>query len=878
MNYQPDAACRAAARAAAGPSLAEQEITAAFQRVADYKAKLEREGNMTGMAERLRRFAEADAERTRIAAAMQRRHAALNAIIRDKQLANIEDMIAQGLHPKKALLAILEGTQAGVTNGRKSVQATRQAYEARFLGQMMARLDEEVPHLVGALKDEKLDADIMAEMMELRPGGQPGKTGNLDAQKVARIFADTAELARVDLNKLGASIGKLDGWAGPQMHDDMKLLAAGKDRWVGYIVTKLDLERTFSEGYEPGEVAEMLGDIYDTIITGFGNQATAASKGTRVNAANLAKTLGASRVLHFKDAASALAYRSEFGVGNTVTGMVGHLRRAAQVAGAMETLGPNPQIMFDGLADAIKRRIKADPALTEKQRAQQIRSIDTQAGSLRSAIDIALGLNSRPVNVTAANIGADIRAVAAMSKLGGAVLTSIPSDTMSVAMASMFRGNNVLSAFASQIAGVLQGRPKGEAAQISYLIGEGFDAILGYMSNPQAALDGPVGMMASWQQGFFKWNGLAWWTDVSRSVAGRTIAAEMGMRSRTAFNDLPDRYRDLLQRHGIEARQWDAIRSARLRNANGRDYVTPDRIAAVDDAVIEPLVADRLAAARKASRVDEAKTAAVRQERMADYEARRASIMADGRRELQLSVLRFIADETNYGVIETDAKTQRFMQWNSTLRPGTFAGETVRMIMQFKGFPIAFVDRVGGRLLFGQRKGIGAMEHVGHVGTFIAGMTIAGYAAMVAKDTLKGYWPPRDPADPRTWLAALQQGGALGIYGDFLFSKTNRFGGGLAETLLGPTLGTVSDLVDTGMDARDAMLSLGEDEFSAARAFSTGTALIPYGNIFYIKPALDYLVLNSMREALSPGYLRRQRQNREREYGQQLLIPQTAGG
>ena len=139
---------------------------------------------------------------------------------------------------------------------------------------------------------------------------------------------------------------------------------------------------------------------------------------------------------------------------------------------------------------------------------------------------------------------------------------------------------------------------------------------------------------------------------------------------------------------------------------------------------------------------------------------------------------------------------------------------------------------------------------------------------MVAKDMIKGHWPPRDPADPRTWLAAFQQGGALGIYSDFLFSKTNRFGGGIGETLLGPTIGTGIDLLNITMDARDALVSGGEDPVSAARAFSTGAQLVPFGNIFYIKPALDYLILNSIREALSPGYLRKQDRSRMTEYGQ----------
>ena len=48
---------------------------------------------------------------------------------------------------------------------------------------------------------------------------------------------------------------------------------------------------------------------------------------------------------------------------------------------------------------------------------------------------------------------------------------------------------------------------------------------------------------------------------------------------------------------------------------------------------------------------------------------------------------------------------------------------------------------------------------------------------------------------------------------------------------------------------------------------------VPYANLHMVKPVLDYLVLNSIREALSPGYLDRQRKSRMTEYGQQKLIP-----
>jgi hypothetical protein len=56
---------------------------------------------------------------------------------------------------------------------------------------------------------------------------------------------------------------------------------------------------------------------------------------------------------------------------------------------------------------------------------------------------------------------------------------------------------------------------------------------------------------------------------------------------------------------------------------------------------------------------------------------------------------------------------------------------------------------------------------------------------------------PRDIGDnakdrAKFWAAAMQQGGGLGIFGDFIFSDVNRFGGGIVQTTLGP----VPELVD----------------------------------------------------------------------------------
>jgi len=856
-----DPHCRAIATKAANGKLTEAEILDAFDRI-DARARAAKARGQTGVSSYMKKWALEEGERGKIAAAMQRRHAALNVLIRDRVDRQIAGMVAGGLKPHQALRAVLEGINSPTPGSRASAAANVQAYEARFLGAMFADLERDRPHLVYALDDEKLDADVLAEMWELRDGGNPGSTKNEDAKYLARTFATYAELSRTDLNRLGASIGKLDGWAGVQSHDPIKMIQAGKDAWVGRIVPLLDHDRTFPDAPTATEVTDILGDIYDTIITGIPAKPTGAEKGQRVNPANLAKSLGKSRVLHFADAQAALSYRDQFGYGNTIAGMFSHLQHMAKMAGAMETLGPNPEIMFKAIAAKMARDLK-ESSLPDAEKTHLIGKLNTDAGALKHAIDVTTGMISRPVNVTAAKIGTDIRALESMAKLGAAVISSL-GDTVTSATAAQFRGSGFLAGLARQLGGTLRGRPKHIQGEISYLLGEGLDGMLGHIISNGYAVDGPVGAMGKWQEKFFKWSGLTWWTDVQRSVAARTIAAELGMRAGTEYARLPAAFRHVLAQGGIDEATWSVLGKAALRiDDNGKPYMTPDRVREIPDLELVPLVQDRIDAVNASKATDEAKAERI------------GLILTDAKRQLEIKLLSYVADQTSYAVVEADARTRRYTTLGN--RPGTMAGEVTRLIMQFKGYPIAFTHRVFGRAVFGQRKDVGMLERAGHIGTLLAGLTIAGYLSMVAKDTLKGYWPPRNPADPRTIMAAFQQGGAWGIYGDFLFSKTNRFGGGITETLAGPSIGSIGDLANVILDARDTAISGGEDKFSTAQAFSTLLANTPYANLHLLKPALDYALINSIREAISPGYMSKVMRTRKKEYGQSYAPAQITG-
>ncbi len=139
---------------------------------------------------------------------------------------------------------------------------------------------------------------------------------------------------------------------------------------------------------------------------------------------------------------------------------------------------------------------------------------------------------------------------------------------------------------------------------------------------------------------------------------------------------------------------------------------------------------------------------------------------------------------------------------------------------------------------------------------------------MTAKQLLAGKTPREllDENSPlglnwKTILAAAVQGGGLGIYGDFLFGEKSRMGGSLAGSFGGPAYSSAESLYGLYLDARDGR-DLGANSF---RFFFNH---IPGNNLFYIRAALDYTILNSFYEYLNPGYLRRMRRRVEKENGQ----------
>lgn len=1031
-------ACVAAVRTASGDTLDEAQAADLIRHMEQVRRAEEARGNLDNLDARLRQAAAEGAERERIAAALAAKHAALSAIAFDRSLREVRAFRAQGLDWKRSVLAMFEGTVRNVEGGRGSVARGALAYTARYL-EPVNRILVTDPEVAKRLREPGFAEAVVREMRELRPDGAPGVTGDPAALRLARVYERAAELARLDLNRHGAPIGRLEGWS-PQAHAAERVVRASYEEWAGFILPRLDIRKTFGD-VPPESVDLTLRDIYRRITTGVDRNPGGAEISGRLGPANMASSLAAARVLHFRDAEAWISYAGRFGAGDIHTAMHSHLQQAAKYAAQLERFGPNPEATITRMLAALQREAAADPQLTPVQQQAAVRQLNPRArfSSIGSAWAEVTGLTSAPENLTMAQIGSNWRAVQSLAKLGGAVLSSL-SDLGTRALALNFQGRPMVAAWGDNLAELARARGTGQAREIAAILDAGVDGMRAHIVAAGIAEDMPMGLAHKVQAAFFKWQGLAWWQDMQKAGAARMLSRWMATNSERGFAQLDPRYQRVLRQQGISPAEWDAIRATAWQGEDGARYVTPDRIAEVPRTTLAALARDELEAlnrglaervARRTSqdateaewvgkrtarfaaglaedrarmeklsagaeagrgrqverlrdkmgelqaelaaladvhdaiakgrpfddsilprpnpegsrgdfrpsgeryldegapqilaaraegvlrarldrlrrligetnreakaadigrleefdlrwrrrdaelqefvlRMDsraEARAQATAAER-AQWGGRVDRVLEDARRGLELKLRGFFADEMRFAYLETDPASRRVTLLNSAAPGGTITGEFLRTLAQFKGYPIAFTQRVLGRATLGfgapgAERSVGdRLMQGGYIGAALLTTAFLGYLSMSLKDLARGY-ELRDPTRVKTLLAALQQGGGAGIFGDFLFAEASRFGNRPLETAFGPTAATAASFIDLFNSAK-------EGDAKAGRALNLALENTPFLSLWYVRPAADLLFLNELRESLSPGSLARRQRERRRDFGQDRWAP-----
>lgn len=829
--------CEQVVNKAAGRELSEQEMESLVTDMETTVRRIRAENEGISLEEAALNAAQELGNQEQLARVIEARNKALNTRIAAQRLAFIRDSFPD--RPDIGLSAILVGRNEARTGSRASVSSEQFQLRSKYLSGLNHDLDKE--GLVKFLASGSNDAEVADAMWRIGKG-EPATGLTRESVRIAEIITKWQEAARLDANKAGAWVRKLPGYIARQGHDMMKIRAAGFEEWRNSILPKLDASTFDGVADQEG----FLRSVYDGLASGvhLSSEKPDWMKGFK-GSQNVARKASQERVLHFKDGISWHEYNKQFGVGSLREAIFGGLESSARNTGLMRILGTNPENMLRYLEDTIAEGLKGDE--------KALRAFTDRKRSINNELKEVNGQTNIPGSTSLARFGSTTRAIDSTIKLGGAMISSF-NDLASNALELRYQGKNFMEALTESIQGRLKRYSAPEQKEILSSLGVYADSMRDEILQRFSGDVTMPGKVARLQRQFFKLNGLNWWTDASRNTTATMISHWLANNSDSAYGALDSNLKRALDLHGIGEPEWGIYRRMDLKGSEGRKFMTPDGIESIPDEAIAKYVSDRNVAVNDRS-------------------------IANARDELSDKLRGYILDRVMVAMTEPGARTRALMKQGT--QPGTVEGEFFRFLGQYKSFTASFMQQALGREVFGRgytpakigesrwgsvsnalfKSGKGEMVGLAQLALW---MTVFGYLSMQTKLMLKGQTPR--PADSKTFLAAAAQGGGLGIFGDFLFGEANRFGAGPVLSMAGPVASTADRMISLFQKARSGDAKAGD-------AFRFAVDNTPFINLFWSRPIMNYLFLNQLQEAITPGSLHRYEQNIRKNQGNDFLIP-----
>ena len=765
-----------------------------------------------------------------IARKIEKRNRYMN-ILREQNLMALADRADQMTgDPSLGIEAALVGVNAPFEGASRSVDALNQALVNQYVGGMVADLKKanllvRFNNMTGEFEREV--SRVLADLNLKKPTRDV--KASADAKKIGEILFKYQRTALQRENRAGSYIRLKEGRVVRASHDQRRMVKVGKEEWSTFINQRIDWDRTAGGEFAAKsgqERLEFLSRSYDAIVSGVRKEGerTEISRAFK-GPGNLAKRQSESGVFTFKDADTWYDYDQKFGRASLREAFLQDLQSSARATALMENLGTNPQAMVEKVQKRLEEKYRGD--------AKKLSRIKRERAAI--TFDAALAEVTGDVNIgshtSLARYLHFYRSLQTMAKLGGAWISAL-SDVAFIASNRIYQGRSLMGAWNDGLTAVFRGMNKGEMREFADRLGVGLEAQLGDFMSRFNAADDVAGQTSKMMSLFFKLNLLQPWTESNKRGVTLMIANDLGREASKSYAKLPDDLKRVLGIYGIDEAKWNVARKGATKGPDGRVYLVPGEI---DDVNV------------------------------------RESFFA------------LLTSEADNSVPSPGARERAAIRRG--YRPGTFAGEGIRFLTQFKSFGVTALTKNLGRHMYGygarnmrdqMMRGVGA--NMGIINS-VVGTTVLGYYVMQLKEVMKGR-EMREPS-PEAFIAAALQGGGLGIYGDFLFGEANRFGGGTLETLAGPGVGTATELVDLLQRTRGVVTGGDEDLRGDYIRLLKGN--VPFANLFYTKQAMDYLIWYQLQETVNPGYLRRMERRIERENNQEFWLPpssivKTGGG
>jgi hypothetical protein len=648
-----------------------------------------------------------------------------------------------------------------------------------------------------------------AQMMNIVRELHGESTGDAAAMALAKGIRSATEDLRLKANELGATIGNLDDWGLPHVHNRRAVTKSGFDNWFNDIREDINWRRIEDkltgkpfqpEGGDPPSIdtqRKILKEFFDNIAYGKGS--LKAIYGMPQGKA-LSKRLGQERILHFNNADGWVKYNKKYGSGDPYKSLMGHVHKMARDIAAMNEFGPNPALGVDyqrALVDQKTRKLD-DTKLADKARgngAYAVRMMRVQMGGAMPetlAQDYISSFMSSTRNIMTAAL------------LDRAVISSI-SDLNTMRLAASAIGANPANLVSRHIDLMRSQMSREDALRGGWIADTLADPGIA-LARFQAEVP-PSEVAERLSSGAMRIQGLSHWTDTGRIAFQMEMSGLMASQAGRRLSDVDDPLRSLLIKQGITADDW-------------AKFTNPDHMFTAGNG------------ATFASPI---------------YWREATDLPANVADDIFFKIQSLIEEQTEYAV-----PTQSLLARGAVdpaaynIPPGSILYELAKSGTMFKSFAMTFTvnqirriqaqPTLGGKIRYGMN--------------LAAGATVMGALSLQLFEMAKGNDPqPMD--NGMFWARAAMKGGGFGIIGDIVSAGQSSWGGGFGSYVSGPIPQLMGDTWN--LTFKNAyQLATGNDTNFASELATMGKRYTPLGQTPIAGPAIDRMFWDQLQLFLDP--------------------------
>jgi hypothetical protein len=692
-----------------------------------------------------------------------------------------------------------------------------------YRGQLFAIMDDVVDKVgKGAFGSQRGKAHLPNIVREIF--GE--KTQDLAARDMAAAWAKTENLA-VDLfNQAGGSMKKLQRYLPQPDMAVAKLVKQGFEAWKKTRADRWDWDRM---RWPDGTVIAvedrdaLIKNIYDTLSTDGASKID--DKAFRGKGRAVGNMLDNNRFIHYKNADAWIADLNEFGDANPFEVMVRHMENMAHRTAMVQQFGPNPDMTFANIEAIVKKKAAG---LSPQDKASADAMLKNK---FRPMTEVITRSNPMDPNSLMGASATALSNILTSAQLGSAALLAIPGDFMQTVAVRALNKMKLFGGMDFYFKSIATDKKFMEqiATQSGFVFDEVVSATYAATRFTGMATVGPAYsrrvsdtiMRASLMSGH---------TKAARWSAQAEFMGLLQRSAETSFDDLP--FVKVMQRYGITKAEWDSVRAnvKAFQPKQGVNFLRP-----ID--ILNTKLANKDALYRKFQ----------------------GMVFEESRK--------MVPESTIEGTVTL----------KDTSRPDTLVGLLLHSFAMYKNFPISFW-MVYGRL------GMTSDSVKGRLGFFAglgAGMTMVGAMGVQMREVAQG----RDPMpmnDPKFYGKAFLSGGALSIWGDFLFGGVNQAtGGGPTETAAGPLVSWLGDTTQLAFGDTfnwvNSVGGLGTENKLPAKMVEYAKRYTPGSNLWWARLALERQAWDRLQEIADPKAYRKRKQRaamQKEKYGNEYWWPQ----